>query len=306
MAIDPKDFETKDMRIERLEREAKAARAELATLRLIVTEKFAGADMYVKPEDAADVAKWAANPGAVRELLRHEPIAAPEQDQQCASCLSWRDQSHLPRCTIAAAWRALGDPRGAQDIERAHEEALREQDGRGVHCRAEVPRAGGLVAECTRPRGHLGACASTSSSARLPMSRAVERAQMIAESDRVLREAGMVSPMERFRLTSESQQAAQLREGAAPGFPRAMRWVLGVDGAEHSVPIGAPIPAGFTLMPPSRPGGLPYLTPDAINRSRLASDARGMAAVEDEARLSDAQSDAWSDFGARAAAALTR
>ena len=46
-------------------------RAELDALRLIVTEKFAGADMYVKPEDAADLAKWAAHPEAVRELLKH-------------------------------------------------------------------------------------------------------------------------------------------------------------------------------------------------------------------------------------------
>ena len=129
--------------IDRCGAERDEALRELAALRLIVTEKFAGADMHVKPEDAADVAKWAANPGAVRELLKHTPQEALFAESiECPACDALQDEAHgitpvgigpdWPQrpCPIAAAWRALGDPRGAQDIERAHEEALREHRGR--------------------------------------------------------------------------------------------------------------------------------------------------------------------------------
>lgn len=110
-----------------LAQELAELRAERDALRLIVTEKFAGADLYVKPEDAADVAKWVANVQHVRELLKHEPMTGPELGIQCADCLARADQSHHRDCLVAAAWRALGDPHGQADIERAHEEALPEQ-----------------------------------------------------------------------------------------------------------------------------------------------------------------------------------
>lgn len=79
-----------------------------------------------------DVARWVENPGAVR-LLVALPHYAP--NETCRDCGADVDESHgqtfdHPRnpqwCRIAAAWRALGDPRGQADIERAHEEALRQ------------------------------------------------------------------------------------------------------------------------------------------------------------------------------------
>ena len=85
-----------------------------------------------------DVARWVENPDAVRELLKHEPTYADFNDRTCPCCGVGDGEAHrrgeLPHdehCRIAAAWRALGDPRGAADIERAHEEALRENRGPG-------------------------------------------------------------------------------------------------------------------------------------------------------------------------------
>lgn len=126
MAVDPKDFDTKHMRLMR-ERDAALARAEaveteLAALRIIASDHLAGSNLTVKPEDAADVVKWAANPGAVRELLKWAPMYG--YDGQCPSCAEQTERtSHRRDCSLIAAWRALGDPRGAADIERAHEEA---------------------------------------------------------------------------------------------------------------------------------------------------------------------------------------
>lgn len=89
----------------------------------------------VAPADVAEVLRWARAPDAVRELLRHTPLQPHEVGESvwcrgCAAALansrSGEPYSHLRRCAVAAAWRALGDPRGAEDIERAHDEALRE------------------------------------------------------------------------------------------------------------------------------------------------------------------------------------
>jgi hypothetical protein len=110
-----------------------AMKAERDALRLIVTEKFAERGPYVKPEDAAEVAKWVEHPDAVRTLLgRSITSTTNDGTQVCASCgydvndmgVSF-NYSHERTCWVAAAWRALGDPRGAADIERAHDEALR-------------------------------------------------------------------------------------------------------------------------------------------------------------------------------------
>ena len=210
----------------------KTEREQLAALRLIVTEKFAGADMYVKPEDAADVAKWAQNPGAVRNLLvraRYTEVTHGGDDESCCDCGAYAEESHSRTqlldspgkpwrdCIVAAAWRALADPRGAQDIERAHEEALREQHSRDQHAKwvREEP--------ARRASFDLGA-------------------RMIAQANAML---AIPSP---FRLASESQRAAQARtreEGQLWG-----------DQFAHSA-------------------------------SRMVSDARGMEAVEAEARFID-------------------
>lgn len=87
-------------------------------------------------QDAADVMRWAQHPEAVRELLLHDPLMF-EHDAAgvCPRCDAVMGEAHnltsrVERtglrfsCPVAAAWRALSDPRGAADVERAHEEAL--------------------------------------------------------------------------------------------------------------------------------------------------------------------------------------
>ena len=85
-----------------------------------------------------DVLRWVRNPDAVRALLKDPPA---DRNGECPGSIEYDDasrdvrgfacggseyDSHRRDCPIAAAWRALGDPRGAADIENAHEEALRE------------------------------------------------------------------------------------------------------------------------------------------------------------------------------------
>ena len=80
-----------------------------------------------------DVARWVEHPEAVRELLRHSPVDAESTEPnmpECPQCESGPRGPHGRHCEVAAAWRTLGDPRGAADIERAHEEALRQDDAR--------------------------------------------------------------------------------------------------------------------------------------------------------------------------------
>lgn len=168
--------------------------SELRTLRLIVTEKFAGADLYVKPEDAADLAKWAANPQHVRELLKLDPYRPAMIDgadgEYCWACYATDSAAHHPTCAVAAAWRALGDPRGAEDIERAHEEALREQARRVVVFDETVNFNAAqweALRDATNPFVQAGRAA--------------------------FHQTGGTSLPERpFRLASESQAAAQARE----------------------------------------------------------------------------------------------
>lgn len=121
--------------IEALQRENKALKDELAMLRLIVTEKFAEADFHVKAEDAADLLKWAAHPEAVRELMKHTP-AYQDEDLVCpaSECVTEHGRwPHTRACAIAAAWRALEDPRAAADHELAYEQAIAEDYQRAVN-----------------------------------------------------------------------------------------------------------------------------------------------------------------------------
>ena len=69
-----------------------------------------------------DVVRWVEHPDAVRELLRLSP--ATGEEYVCQVCEADDDTPHLRTCPIADAWRTLGDPRGADDIERAHVAAL--------------------------------------------------------------------------------------------------------------------------------------------------------------------------------------
>lgn len=95
-----------------------------------------------------DVARWVEHPDAVRELLKRGELAhvgdTHAGDWYCNGCGAPTDDAHQSvevnvfgrtpgereHCPIAAAWRALGDPRGQADIERAHEEALNQDRAR--------------------------------------------------------------------------------------------------------------------------------------------------------------------------------
>lgn len=83
-------------------------------------------------------ARWLEQPQHVRALLKDPP---GDRNGECPGSLEYDDATgdvrgyscggsphhpHTRACPVAAAWRALGDPRGAEDIENAHEEALRE------------------------------------------------------------------------------------------------------------------------------------------------------------------------------------
>lgn len=81
--------------------------------------------------DDSEQVRWLLNPDAVRALLRHAPTTERYDEQACPHCEAIHDDTarsiHSRTCPVAAAWRALGDPRGQADIERAHEEALRDR-----------------------------------------------------------------------------------------------------------------------------------------------------------------------------------
>lgn len=74
-----------------------------------------------------DVARWVEHPDAVRALLKCGGFSGHRDDLFCSECGESGWDAHERTCPVAAAWRALGDPRGQADIERAHEEALAEQ-----------------------------------------------------------------------------------------------------------------------------------------------------------------------------------
>lgn len=241
MANDAKWWE---LRCIAAEDEARKQREELATLRLIVTEKFArDIEVAVRPEDAADVAKWARNPGAVRELLSYTPTVGPMRDDEpaiemCARCGAEDGQVHnvvafrlvevagatshtiATPCPVATAWRALGDPRGQADIERAHEEALREQERRGGGVvwidelqdltPAQLQALDRLPYTAPRPRPWDVRVFSTSESV-------VAIAPPVAHEHQT---NGTAIPPRPFRLASESEQAARERTSATPMLDR--------------------------------------------------------------------------------------
>lgn len=71
-----------------------------------------------------EMLKWLEHPEAVRELLLHPPLMEEYGEAICPRCDAPTSVAHLPMCAVAAAWRTLGDPRGAEDVERAQTEAL--------------------------------------------------------------------------------------------------------------------------------------------------------------------------------------
>jgi hypothetical protein len=302
MAVNPRDYDTKDMRLMRERDEAltraERAEAELATLRLIVTEKFArDIEVAVKPEDAADVAKWAQAPDAVRELLKHTPInvSGYEYEISCAECAA--DQGHHPDCAVFAAWAALDDPRAAEAIGAAFD-------------RARPPRRPASATQLVEAQ--LGPMMVTST--------VFNGERMTAEVNGVLYpcsldvEPGMRAGVghdgilvpyreEPFRLASESEQAARERtcehwhrteteygfvtcnDCGAELTPRVHQ--QGDDGRGTRCGQGV-VGSGDQLVtcPECRRlYGLRY--------SRVTSDARGMESVEDEALIHDIFREQW-------------
>lgn len=89
---------------------------------------------------ADDMLTWLAHPDAVRAMLKLGPY---NDADRCVACDEDAVDAHLRACPIAAAWRALGDPRGQADIERARDEAEWEDKSRERRSRM---REAGLVA----------------------------------------------------------------------------------------------------------------------------------------------------------------
>lgn len=98
--------------------------AELAALRLIVTEKFASADFHVKPEDAADVLRFARNMDSVRYLIGFTP--SRDNGEVCMECGSALPE-HWAGCRVFLAWAALDDPRAAEAIGAAFDRAMTDE-----------------------------------------------------------------------------------------------------------------------------------------------------------------------------------
>lgn len=83
-----------------------------------------------------DMLQWLREPGAVRELLKYAPLYA-DRTEQCSGCGAPAGEAHqnwngndgkgLRHCEVAAAWRALGDRRGALDVDNAWDEALEQE-----------------------------------------------------------------------------------------------------------------------------------------------------------------------------------
>ena len=197
--------------------------------------------------DDSDVSRWAANAQHVRNLMERARYAEGSDDGEAPRCVDcgaapWEphtrtqllDSSGKPwrDCIVAAAWRALGDPRGAADIERAHEEALRTMPGRDLLSGAPV-------------------FATQSALERLALRASDTVFGPMTDHDYTDPFAPVIHMNQRVTLhhyASESEQAARERESEA----------------EY------------------------YVGQATYTDARRTSDARGMEAVEDEARAIEA------------------
>lgn len=223
-------------------------------------------------QDAADVARWAQHPEAVRELLLHDPLMF-EHDAAgvCPRCdapmgevhnLTSRIESIGLRfsCPVTAAWRALGDPRGAADIERAWEEALRQnvrlfpQWARTAQMRPLSPEA--LVA--------LGPSSIGIAAEDLPEGATVE-----------------------FTLGGPPTQPVRLSPFHEVGGQLIHRSILVPMGSDRTHwPDGSPraTPCNRKACERREQESEYYVGQATYSAQRSESDARGMEAVEDEAR----------------------
>jgi len=73
-------------------------------------------------------ATWVEQREHVATLLKQPMGEFNDDGMSCSGCgCDVSFDTHFRACPVAAAWHVLGDPRGAENIERAHEEALRRE-----------------------------------------------------------------------------------------------------------------------------------------------------------------------------------
>jgi hypothetical protein len=78
-------------------------------------------------------ARWIEQREHVTQLLSYRPyIGIYASEHVCAECEADEGTSCFANCKVAAAWRALGDPRALADVERAHDEALADERRRNA------------------------------------------------------------------------------------------------------------------------------------------------------------------------------
>ena len=219
----------------------------------------------VLPEsDAAEVLRWATHPEAVRTLIALMPVAVNHDGGEihavvCPDCFESTYEAHGPACKVTAAWRALGDPRGAADIERTHVEALREH-------RRRFPRTAADLTERLFAAGGID----------LDMDE-VHAATRLTDAS-VNAGARLLSIGTGIEPQPWDVRAYQTSET-----------ILGV--AAENLEAGCRIEyrlGGPPTQPVRRFADIPNDRPLFLMAQRHESDARGMEAVEAEARLANA------------------
>jgi hypothetical protein len=193
----------------------------------------------------------------------------------CPRCGDDALTSYNPACSVFLAWVALEDPRAAEAMGGAIDEV-----------RESLIEQGGWV---DASRGN-------------PFVRMAEEVEaQLAPGEAFTVNGGVITLLPRppisttIGIAAENLQPGDLVEYTLGGPPTQpvrrisvdridSRIIIGTAGEPIEVPRNGRLPRGFTLYAPRHPGGWPYVEEDAITTSRQHSDARGMGAVEDEAR----------------------
>lgn len=212
-------------------------------------------------QDAADVAKWAANVKQVRRLIEWNvrSFTRSQEARACPECDESMIAGYLHRrdCLIASDLRVVYPLFAEMEIEEAHEEAIRQHTQRFPVRPVNGANPGDLVEVAVGPSGQMRMTAVV--------------ARMVGTLAHAVAN-GIEQP---YRLASESQDRANQREQHAAIF-RGRGIADGALAAQARF-----VPADMVRV---MRDGQPHLEPEGIFRSRNVSDARGMEAVETEAR----------------------